>query len=217
MIRAGRDVINKDTIGQLHGMTPATAARRKPWSADGHPAPVYNHKLRLWDREQAEAHALGKPIPTLPEVDSPDDLLDLYEAAALLGLNSNSWRTGRSRDTFPRPDVPEDKHGAPFWLRSTVEEFDRTRKTRSGYNPAGRPKGIAQAQRADAAELEKKIRAILDEHAHAGTTPRQIDIAQQLNVNVRTVRNHLKAIHEADAATPRPRQHSTKPGSGGGA
>ena len=66
MIRAGREVVDRAEIARLHGMTPATAERRKPWSADGHPPPVHARRQLLWDTEQATAYAMAEAAPAAP-------------------------------------------------------------------------------------------------------------------------------------------------------
>ncbi|WP_112273638.1 hypothetical protein [Lentzea terrae] len=205
MIRAGRDVVDRAAIAQLHGLSESQANRRRPWAAEGHPTPVYAHKQHLWDTEQATAYANGEPIPALPEVDSSDDLLDRFEAAAVAGVAPNSWETGRSRGTFPTPD--DVKHGVPFWLRSTVADFVRFRAERAergGYNPSGRPKGTTGSRPAKSQDLEQRIRAVLAELERAGQPVVKADIARRLNINVSTLRYHLAEIEKRASATDAP-------------
>jgi hypothetical protein len=96
MIRAGRDVVDRATIAALAGMSPSVAAKRKPWAAAGHPKPITtyrpaNGRPTMWDKEQVEAFAAGQDIPQLPAHDSPDDLLDRFEAAELANMTPVAW------------------------------------------------------------------------------------------------------------------------------
>lgn len=206
MIRAGRDVVDRAEIAQLHGLSESQANRRKPWAAEGHPKPVYARKQHLWDKEQATAYAKGEPVPALPEVDSPEDLFDRWEAADAAGVHENSWETGRSRGTFPAPDAH--KHDVPFWLRSTVEEFVRFRAARGSYNPAGRPKGTTGRRPAKSLDLEKELRKMLGYLKRTGQPLVKADVARKLGINVSTLRYHLTQIEKDDAATNAPAQNS---------
>ncbi|MFI6100853.1 hypothetical protein ACIA8G_35335 [Lentzea sp. NPDC051213] len=202
MIRAGRDVVDRVEIMQLHGLTESQGNRNKPWRKAGHPAPVGSQRQLMWDKQQATAFANGEPIPALPDTDAGEDLLDRIEAAQFAGMKPAAWESGHQRGTFPAPD--DHKFGVPHWYRSTITAFLQQRAERAangGYNPTGRPKGTTGSRPAKSLALEKRIRALLAKRVSAGQPPlSNVDLAQKLKVSVGTLRYHLGHINREDQA-----------------
>lgn len=131
MIRTGREVVDTMGIAALHGLAVQTAARRKPWDQPGHPMPVNKDsarpgrggRKRLWDFVQAAAHASGLAIPPLPEVDSPDDLLDAAEVAAVRGMPVATFNGLVKAGKLAEPDAAP--CGVPHWRRATAAAMRR--------------------------------------------------------------------------------------------
>lgn len=193
MIRAGRDVVDRATIAALAGMSPSVAAKKKPWAAAGHPEPITtyrpaNGRPQMWDKEQAEAFAAGQDVPQLPAHDSPEDLLDRFEAAELAGMTAAAWESAYQHDRIPSDT---EKLGVPLWYRRTVEAI------RDNPPSRGRPPGTPGRRHRDSEELEQRIRELLNEPGPQLSDP---DIAQRLGVHVNTVFQHRTRINRAGAA-----------------
>lgn len=208
MIRAGRDVVDRSGIGELHGMTERQARRYKPWAADGHPASVtprggHQGYPELWDREQAEAFAQGAPVPEVPDArdhraDTPEDLLDRFEAAEVAEVKSVTWEMGHQRGRTPEPDA--EPFGVPHWHRRTVEAYRAKRgQLRTAPHPGGRPPGTPA--RRPPGEVRAAIGVYLAEAAHAGTPVTTAEAARRAGVHYTTAHRHVTAIRRGIASS----------------
>lgn len=197
MIRAGRDVVDRAEIAVLAGMSESVAAKKKPWAAEGHPKPITTRRASngfptMWDKEQAKKFAAGETVPDLPERDSPDDLLNRFEAAELAGMTPAAWESGYQHGRLPADAT---KLGVPHWRRSTVEAVRDNPPTR------GRPPGTPGRRHQDSQELTARIRKLVDQAAAAGTPLTNVDIAQRLQIHVNTVSSHLARIRSGDSGS----------------
>ncbi|MFF2902737.1 hypothetical protein [Streptomyces sp. NPDC057966] len=98
MIHAGRLHLVRTLadLAAVEGKSLGTYKNNKMHKRPGHPRPISSRtaKTLLYDGEQVDAYRSGTPIPELgPE--SPDDLLDPHEGAALVGVSAKSWETYR--------------------------------------------------------------------------------------------------------------------------
>lgn len=82
--------------------------------------------------------------------ENPDPLLTVAEVAALLEINSSTWRSYVSRATstgVPPPDDPDldrpPSRRSPRWRRSAIETWAATRR------PPGRPRKNPEGDPAD--------------------------------------------------------------------
>ncbi|MDN5917825.1 MAG: hypothetical protein L0I76_22465 [Pseudonocardia sp.] len=96
----------------------------------------------LWDRAQVEAFVVGEPVPELPTVDSPDDLFDASEAAALAGIELTTWLRYDERDRGLVPDPDAVLHGQKHYRRGTLATWLANRPGR-GAGSGRRPKNGA--------------------------------------------------------------------------
>ncbi|MHA4818780.1 DUF6292 family protein [Streptomyces aculeolatus] len=113
---------------------------KKPYAAQGHPAPINSPgrtARKLWDGEQTDAFHAGKPVPELPTADSDEDLLDRAEAATEIGVDPKTWDTYKSHPTLEEHLV--DVKGVPHWPRRAIKEFQASRPGRGAST--GRPRG----------------------------------------------------------------------------
>ncbi|GGL48167.1 hypothetical protein [Planomonospora parontospora] len=153
MIRAGRTAVDAADLAKLHGITSVVTARKKGLYSDPTlPAPISATRKRLWDRDQAAAHAAGEPIPELPAEDDPDDLLEAQEAAALWEITPKRWLKNVAEDYAPPASA--EVYGIPHWTRATVTGY---RRPGAGAG-AGRPRG--------ARDSRPRARSIRDEQHH---------------------------------------------------
>lgn len=194
MIREGREVVDRAGIAVLAGMSESVAAKKRPWAAEGHPKPITTRRAAngyptMWDKEQATRYAAGETVPSLPEQDSPSDLLDRFEAADLAGMSPGAWESAYQHGRIPADDT---RLGVAHWRRSTVEAIRDNRPTR------GRPPGTPGRRHQDSEELTARIRELLEQAAAAGAPLTNIDIAQRLQIHVNTVSAHRARIRSGD-------------------
>ncbi|WP_410648176.1 hypothetical protein [Amycolatopsis sp. cmx-4-54] len=221
MIPAGRTLITQEDVAALYGMSLRTAQRADPppWERPEHPRqvnPVRGQRghRRLWDAEQATAYAHGKPVPELPPLGSPEDLLDRAEAAEEAEMSTATWlryeSAERKRDREPgeRPLVPPPDQvfgGEPFWYRRTVEAYRADRadpdRPRGGGRPQGTPEKVPRA------ELATRTAELLLERDEDGQPLSTSEIARRLGVHYRTALRHVTAAREQNQVAPD--QHRT--------
>lgn len=192
MIPANRPVVAVEDIAQLHGLTMRQARRRKPWAANGHPQPLTARgggaRPPLWDRAQADAFARGEPIPPLPTSPSPNDLLDRIEAAELAGIDPVAWRRYLYRGGYvPADDVTI--HGQPFWFRSTIETFNKTRRQGPQWG-GGRPTGYSPPHWG---EIRSRVEQLLERQPDLAIAA----VARELGIAYTTAHGHVHAIRGA--------------------
>jgi hypothetical protein len=220
VIPAGRTLITQEEIAELHGMSLRTARRAEPppWDHPRHPAQVNpargrTHR-RLWDSEQATAFARGEPVPELPALGSPGDLLDRVEAAEAAGLSVATWtryesmERDRTRAEGERPLVPpadEEHGGVPFWHRSTVEAYRADRAEPGRKQPGGRPAGATEA--VPRAELPARVAELVAERGDDGQPLSVAEIARRLGVHYTTAHKYVTAAREQNPLAPD--QHRT--------
>ncbi|RLK54840.1 hypothetical protein [Actinokineospora cianjurensis] len=199
MIPAGRAAVDRRGIAALHGLSEATAHKTRPWAHPSHPAPLTPGKPRrghprLWDEEQAEAYAAGRPIPPLPQGQDPRDLLNQDEAAALAGVQPATWaryqyteRTrAKARDGGPLiPPPDETVCGADHWYRATIEHYINERDARAGQALGGRP-------------VNTDIATAVAELVHAaqadGGTVNIAEVSRTVGIAYNTARSHIRRI-----------------------
>lgn len=193
MIRAGRQVIDLHGIAELHGLTPANAKRERPWADTRHPKPLSKRnptskRPQLWDAEQAEAYADGRPVPRLPQHDDPDDLLDRFEAAELAEVSAEYWKRRHLSGRGPAPDAAP--YGVPHWTRRAVLA-DKAERAKTAGKAGGRPSTLRQRveELVKQAERDKRPQPTADE------------LAAVLGVHRITVWRHLQALAK-DTTTP---------------
>jgi hypothetical protein len=210
MIPAGRTAVDITGIAELHGLSPRQARTQRPWDMPGHPAPLTRGRPRrghprLWDHDQAAAHATGQPVPALPEPGNPLDLLDLAEAAELAEMTSKTWARYQSYDhtraanTPPLVPPPDQVVcGTPHWYRRTVEHYRADRANRAGQPRGGRPPGAVD--RVARGQISARVAELLDEANRTGTTLTAAEVARRLNINYKTALTHLRGHTDAPPA-----------------
>jgi hypothetical protein len=196
VIHAGRPVIDRAGIAELHGMTWHTARRARPWATPGHPAPITRRRParghpQLWDQQQAQAFVVGLAVPPLPEQPQPTDLLDRFAAAAAAGVHPVTWASDRYDGRIPPPD--KTIHGADWWYRDTVEDYRRQRaQPRPPGNPTGRPTGVTEP--IPRSQVRNRVAAALATATGTGQPITTADIARQLGIHYTTALHHVHAL-----------------------
>ncbi|MFH8993153.1 DUF6292 family protein [Streptomyces sp. NPDC017940] len=188
MIRAGRKhlVRTLDEIATAAGVTARTYRNQRRHKRPGHPAPISSPGARvlLYDAEQIAAYQAGSPIPSLPENDSPDDLLDHQEAADLVDVAPRSWETYKA-DPFLRENAVPVK-GVVHHPRRTITAWMESRPG-SGTG-GGRPTGTGDLMPRE--DLLPRTAQLLD--AKADITAEQA--ADDLGVHPDTAQRALTTL-----------------------
>ncbi|WP_344281411.1 PadR family transcriptional regulator [Actinomadura napierensis] len=143
MIRAGRTAITDDDVASAHGFVSLRAGKRAGlFDNPTLPKPVNNRggakrgNKRLYDAAQIHAHAVGEPIPDLPIVDHPDDLLDLHEAAEVWGISPVTFQYYLNKQPHLIPE-PIQIGGVLHWRRDDLTDFERPGRGTGGGRAAG--------------------------------------------------------------------------------
>lgn len=182
MIPAGRTAVDVAGLAEVYELSIHQLKRLKPWEHPKHPptlttgTPSRGHP-RLWDLDQVRAHAAGQPIPPVPSTEDAADLLDVTEAAALLGISAGTWHAYAKQEREAAPDAertmlvpPADAVvcGTEFWLRSTVLDHRQRRQERASAPRGGRPPGSTDA--IPKGQVAGRISALLAEAEAEGET-----------------------------------------------
>ncbi|WP_331727657.1 helix-turn-helix domain-containing protein [Streptomyces sp. NBC_01176] len=131
MIPRNRPVINEADIARRAGVPLATWRRRDAPDFRSHvPGLLPDSRSLLYDLAQTEAYLAGKPVPSLPAGEHPDDLLTDKEAAAELGINPGTVRAYAAQGHLSGGTTV---YGTRLWPRREVNE--------RRDNPPGRGKG----------------------------------------------------------------------------
>lgn len=161
MIRAGRRslVQNSADLAAAIGLKIGSFRNQKPYEQYGFPATISppEAKSKLWDGEQTTAYLAGAPVPTLPQADDDEDLLERIEAAAALDVTPKTWDSYK-KDPRIAPHLVKVK-GVEHCPRGVLRGF-RDPVPTQGRVPAHRPKGSGDMVPRD--ELEPRVGELLD-------------------------------------------------------
>lgn len=197
MIPAGVEPVDAAGVARIRGITLGALRNSRLLKDPDFPEPLNRHRRRdhVWDRAAVEAHKAGQSPPAQPKP-SPDDLLDDFEAAAVvgvsvdvftdqavrLGLRARSiaahdlryWRRG---DLIRRHDSAPGKRGKP----AGAKDLTPRKKREAPGPPAGRANQKAASLAAYLAELDD-----------AGSPrPDTAELASRYSVSARTIQRWL--------------------------
>lgn len=136
MIPRNRPVINERDIATKAGMPINTWRRQVAPGLREHVPALFDSRIRIYDRAQVQAHLDGRPLPDLPDLPHPDDLLDDKEAAALLGVTPGTVRAYATQGYIPAGTTV---YSLRLWTRRSIQtRLDAPlRQGQGGGRPAG--------------------------------------------------------------------------------
>lgn len=186
MIPRNRPVINEADIAQQAGVPIATWRRRDAPAFRQRVASLFpRSRILIYDLAQARAYLAGKPIPTLPTGEHPDDLLNDEEAAALLGVTASTVRAYATQGYI---STGKTLYSLRVWPRGDLEE--RRNNPPGQGKGGGRPPGTGKGPRkAHAYEGDPRLHTATAALSTTGDTPRHhlaASLAQQHGGSTRT-------------------------------
>ena len=197
MIPAGVEPVKAAGVAEILGVALGTLRNSKVLKSPGFPKPLNPHRGRdhVWDPEAIEAHKVGQAPPPQPEP-SPDDLLDDFEAAAVVGVSIDVFTDQAVRLGLTPRSI--EAHDLRYWRRG-----DLTRRYERAPGQPGKPAGardiMPRKKRGTPAPAAKKadqqaaeLFTYLAELAAAGSQrPDTNALAERFGVSTRTIQRWL--------------------------
>ena len=197
MIPASVEPVDAAGVARIRGVSLGTLRNAKVLKSTSFPAPLNPHRGRdqVWDPAEVEAHKAGLPLPPRAEP-SPDDLLDDFEAAAVVGVSVEVFT-----DQIDRLDVTARHigvHSLRYWRRGDLSQRHAAAPGQRG-KPTGAKDLAPRKKRGTPAPIAKKadqraaeVVAYLAELDQAGTAqPDASELAKRYGVSTRTIQRWL--------------------------
>jgi len=197
VIPAGADPVNAAGVASILDVSLGTLRNTKALKAPGFPKPLNPHRSRdhVWDRAEIEAYKAGQPLPARPGP-SPDDLLDDFEAATVVGVSVDVFTDQAVRLNLTMRSI--EAHDLRYWRRG-----DLTQRHKKAPGQPGKPTGAKdltpRKKRGGPAPLTEKadknvasLFAYLAELDDAGSArPDTTALAERYGVSPRTIQRWL--------------------------
>jgi hypothetical protein len=197
VIPAGVEPVNAAGVARIRGVTLGALRNAQVLKNPGFPKPLNPHRKRdhVWDPAAVEAHKAGQSHPAQPEP-SPDDLLDNFEAAAVVGVSVDVFMDQAARIGLTPRSI--EAHNLRYWRRG-----DLVRRYEKAPGQPGKPPGAKdltpRRKRGTPAPVAKKAKekatslfAYLAELKDAGSArPHTDDLARRYGVSARTIQRWL--------------------------
>jgi len=202
VIPAGVDPVNAAGVASVLGISLGTLRNTKALKTPGFPKPLNPHRGRdhVWDRAEIEAYKAGQPLPTR-RGPSPDDLLDDFEAATMVGVSVDVFTDQAVRLNLRMRTV--EAHDLRYWRRGDLTQRHEKAPGQPG-KPAGArdltprkkrgtPAPVAEKADKNAASLFAYL-AELDDRGSA--RPDTTVLAERYGVSQRTIQRWLARTEE---------------------
>lgn len=203
MIPAGVEPIDARGVAVVRGVSLSALRNSGLLDEPGFPAPLNAHRRRdrIWDKAAVEAHTRGEKLPARPE-QSPDDLLDDFEAAAAVGVALDTFV--QQVDRLGAAERHIGVHGLRYWRRG-----DLVRRHEQAPGRVGKPSGardlaprkrrggpapIAVKSAARVAELAAYLEGV---SAAGRPRPTTRELADRYGVSIRTINRWLSTIDKS--------------------
>ena len=197
MIPAGVEPVNAAGVAQIRGVTLGALRNARVLKNPGFPKPLNPHRGRdhVWDPVAVEAYRVGQPLPTPPEP-SPDDLLDDFEAAAVVGVSVDVFTEQAIRLGLTARSI--EAHDLRYWRRGDLTQRHERAPGQPG-KPAGAKDLTPRKKRGTPAPVAKKadekaasLVSYLAELEDAGSArPDTAALARRYGVSTRTIQRWL--------------------------
>ena len=200
MIPAGVEPVDAAGVARMRGVSLGALRNSGLLRQPSSPTPLNAHRERdlVWDPADIRRHMSGlEPLPRVQE--SPDDLLDDAEAAALVGVSVETFRSQVDQlDVVPRRIRV---HNLRYWRRGDLSQRYATPPGRPGKpegakdlsprKKRGSPAPVAVRADRRAAELADYLAGF---DAADAARPEIGDLAERFGVSRRTIQRWLARI-----------------------
>lgn len=202
MIPAGVDPVNAAGVASILGISLGTLRNTKALKTPGFPKPLNPHRGRdhVWDRAEIEAYKAGQLLPAR-RGPSPDDLLDDFEAATVVGVSVDVFTDQAVRLSLAMHSIKA--HDLRYWRRGDLTQRHEKAPGQPG-KPAGakdltprRKRGtpVPVAEKAD--KNAASLIAYLAELDGTGSArPETTALAERYGVSPRTIQRWLARAEE---------------------
>jgi hypothetical protein len=197
MIPAGVEPVDAAGVARIRGVTLGALHNAKVLNSPGFPTPLNRHRGRdhVWDPAEVEAHRDGQTLPPRAEP-SPDDLLDDFEAAAVVGVAVATFV--RQADRLGLPVLHIEAHKLRYWRRGDLVRRHEEAPGRTG-KPTGAKDLAPRRRRGAPAPIAVKaagriadLTAYLDSlPADGRSRPGTDELAERYGVSTRTIQRWL--------------------------
>lgn len=197
MIPAGVEPVDAAGVACIRDVTLGALRNAKVLKSSGFPEPLNSHRGRdlVWDPAEVEAHRAGRALPPRA-APSPDDLLDDFEAARLVGVSVEVFtdQVTRLGLTVRRIEV----HDLRYWRRGDLTRRHKTAPGQPGKPPGSKDltprkkRGTPAPSATKADQGAAALAAYLAElDGSAVTRPDASKLAQRYDVSTRTIQRWL--------------------------
>jgi len=197
MIPAGIEPVDAAGVARIRGVTLGTLRNARVLKKPDFPKPLNPHRGRdhVWDPAAVEAHKAGRPLPPQPEP-SPDDLLDDFEAAAVVGVSVDVFTDQAQRLGLTARSIQA--HNLRYWRRGDLVQRHESAPGQRG-KPAGakdltprKSRGTPSPAAEKADQKAASLTAFLAQLNDAGSPrPDTAELANRYGVSTRTIQRWL--------------------------
>lgn len=197
MIPASVEPVNAAGVASICGVSLGTLRNSKTLKSPEFPKPLNPHRGRdhVWDPAEVEAYEAGRPLPPRA-APSPDDLLDDFEAAAVVGVSVDVFTDQAARLSLRARSI--EAHKLRYWRRGDLVPRHENAPGKRG-KPVGakdltpRKKRRTPAPVADRANQKAaSLVAYLTDLDDAGSPrPDTAELASRYGVSARTIQRWL--------------------------
>lgn len=197
VIPAGVEPVNASGVAQIWGITLGALRNARILKRPDFPKPLNPHRGRdhVWDPAEVSAHKAGQPLPARPEP-SPDDLLDDFEAASVVGVSVDVFTDQAPRLGLTARTIAA--HDLRYWRRGDLVQRHESAPGQRG-KPVGAKDLTPRKKRGTPAPVAKKaeqkaasLLAYLAELDDAGAPrPDTAMLATRYGVSTRTIQRWL--------------------------
>lgn len=197
MIPAGVDPVNAAGVASILDISLGTLRNTKVLKTPRFPEPLNPHRGRdhVWDRAEVEAYKAGQSLPARREP-SPDDLLDDFEAASVVGVSVDVFTDQAVRLGLRSRSI--EAHNLRYWRRGDLVRRHDSAPGKRG-KPAGakdltprKKRGAPALAAGKASRRATSLLAYLAELDGAGSPrPDTVELAGRYGVSARTIQRWL--------------------------
>lgn len=202
MIPAGVEPVDASGVAQIRGVALGSLRNSGLLKDPAFPTALNAHRGRdlVWDPAEVVAHKDGLPLPRRASP-SPDDLLDEFEAAAVVGIAHDTFVDQAGRLGIPVRHIKA--HDLRYYRRGDLSKRHARPPGGPGKPPGAKDltprkkRGVPTPVAAKAAQQIEALATYLKQLAQTGAAPPTVaELAELYDVSTRTIQRWLARIDE---------------------